>query len=109
MSVLEPYEGYYYFNRSELSSLQMPLPVRNAPGGGKVEVELEEEVVLIFRADGHESRVVLGVSPGAEMGLDELDRYAAPAGFGGLDVRIVNRHLYTRYQGLQRDVRSAVG
>lgn len=107
--ILQPYEAYYYYNRSKADSLTMPLPVRNVALGGKKETLPDEELVLTFRAQNQESEVRLGIASDADEGLDDLDRFAAPSGFGALTAKVINRHLHTRYKSLQRDVRRAWG
>ncbi len=78
-TTLEPYEGYYYFNSGNLSSLKIPYPF-----GGKIQPDdllppVDWKIQLAFASDiNQDVENFVGIAPAAKEGYDDLESRKPP-------------------------------
>ena len=113
-TTLEPYKGYYYFNRVNDPSLQMPCFLESADESAQSAVQEEAlPVVLSLRSTGDDGResvssVSIGWQSEANEKLDAFDRFVPPAFFEPYRLTLVNKELGTDYPYLAHEFRKSV-
>ena len=112
-TVLEPYKGYYFFNRDNNPTLQMPCYLEPADGAASEAAE-EESMPLVLSlksvtetGEESQSSVSIGWHDEAESNLDAHDRFMPPAFFESYRITLVNENLGTQYPYLDREFRPA--
>jgi hypothetical protein len=110
-TTLQPYKGYYYFNRTNLPNLAMPCDLRFAiPVEGRVaEPALGLELALSAGDGTIRSLIRVGMDIRSDAQVDALDRFVPPAHFERERLTVVNEALDTRYPFLIQEVRSELG
>ncbi len=115
VDLMEPYKGYYFFNRPNLPQLAMPCDLRVTPGAPTaVRPDLAEhlDLTVFGEVDGQVSPVSsvrVGVHEAAAAAVDAYDRFVPPAYFERTRVTLVNEALDTRYPYLVQDARAELG
>jgi len=115
VDLMEPYNGYYFFNRTNLPQLAMPCDLRVTPGASTaVRPDLTQhlDLALLGEVEGREttlSSVRVGVHEAAGDATDAFDRFVPPAYFERTRVTLVNEGLDTRYPYLAQDARAELG
>ena len=113
--VMEPYKGYYFFNRLNLSELKMPCITRVAPAAAPKQEKLDRALTLSLVRNDEQgasytaSEVLLGIQKEASESVDALDRFIPPAFFEDYRLTVKGEQLETRYKYLQQEVRADIG
>ena len=110
--VMEPYKGYYFFNRGNLSSLNLSCFLEEPTGTSSEVDEPSDQVTLRLSLQANPSReaqviseIEVGWAEDADEALDAKDRFIPPAFFEPYRITLVNDELQTRYPFLQKEVR----
>ena len=110
---LEPYEGYYYHNSRNLSSLSIPYPRTSLPAGGRAKAPMSADQLLrldLVSAEGDLlSSVRVGIVAGAEVGQDYYDQYAPRHGFASASLLVEASGEADRPRYLAVEARPEVG
>ncbi len=106
---MEPYRGYYFFNRDGRSSLEIPypggspaIPVLSASDDGEAVSDWLR--IKVTSPEGGQSRIEIGFREGASDGLDGMDQFQPPGLFGGLNAGVLLDSEPSAYL-LARDIR----
>ncbi|MBI9070624.1 MAG: T9SS type A sorting domain-containing protein [Melioribacteraceae bacterium] len=106
---LDPYVGYYFYNRKNLDSLSIPystsennLSKNNSSQNDSLQNRL---TVKMFREDEERSEITISLDENANYKLDDFDQFAPPSGFETDKIYIFNQNLETDYRYLSTDVR----
>lgn len=114
VTILQPYKGYYFFNRDNRPQLDMPCYLE--PATGKVAPRVDQRIAALKLAL-HEDRdgltpalsdVTLSWHEEAEPGRDRFDHYVPPAQFESFRVSLVNENLETDYAYLSQEARPSL-
>jgi hypothetical protein len=110
VSTLEPFEGYWIYNRTD-HPVTLHVPDREAtPGESPTAVARGDDFRLSLQArsgDRHDSFVLIGTSSGGRRELDRLDRVKPPPAPGqGLSLYFIAQGPGGRCYRLSTDVRS---
>ena len=114
VTVLEPYKGYYFFNRDDRAQLDMPCFLE--PASGKVAAREEQRIasleLSLFEDQNASlpavSNVTLTWQEDAKEGLDRFDQHAPPAFFESAQLSLVNKAFETGYDYLNREARPSL-
>ncbi|MDY0083036.1 MAG: T9SS type A sorting domain-containing protein [Ignavibacteriaceae bacterium] len=104
---LEPYNGYYFFNSTNLPFLKIPytttsvLPKQNEFSSNDLEITLVSDSEV-------KASINVGISDGANEGVDMMDIFAPPSQFCDVSINLVNNKLETNYKFLQKDYRPII-
>lgn len=110
----KPYEGYYFNNTGNLTSLKIPYN----PGGslGKTSLgkealynELPVDVSDMLSITAENSEVFIGINPESEEGIDQYDYYSAPGDFEKIKLSLVRNELPLRERYLFIEQRPEIG
>ncbi len=78
---MEPYLGYYLYNRYNLQSLKIPHPDKNVTPQKTNEILCKSISLNLMRDADTLSSVILGIAPQASDEIDELDQFMPPGNF----------------------------
>jgi len=109
-SVMQPYKGYYFFNRDNNPSLQMPCFLEPANGTTSEKPAEGTPLVVTLESVDEEgapfgSSVTIGWHEEAEHQLDARDRFMPPAFFESSRITLVNEEIGMKYPFLDREYR----
>lgn len=107
-SVMEPFEGYYYFNQSNLSSLKIPyyaaVAKQSLPARPSQVMDIALDIDL-YSEQIKTGSVKMGIHPEAEFGLDQFD-YRKPRDLGGVAEILFSRPEWDAdYPAFSDDIR----
>ena len=106
-TALMPYQGYYFLNVTNLSSLNIPYPsVENLPKSLSKDLSEENEIsVSLLDGDDVKSIIKIGFNDDSKIGYDKYDGYIPPADFDIYRISVFNENLETDYKYLAKDYR----
>ena len=106
-TVMEPYNGYYFYNVTNLQTIQIPYSV-NSSLTKEVTLKSEDTQNLELSAvnkNNQTSSIVIGFDQDAHSGYDKYDQFIPPGDFDDIRISIMNKQIETPYQYLQADYR----
>ncbi|MCP5063434.1 MAG: T9SS type A sorting domain-containing protein [Ignavibacteriae bacterium] len=106
-SSFQPYNGYYFYNASNITSLYIPYSVNeNIPKMLSKTNDKTEEIILSLLHDNiPKSIIAIGFNDDAKITYDNYDRFAPPGDFDEFRLSIFNENLDTPYKYLLTDFR----
>ena len=109
-SVLQPYKGYYFFNRDNNPTLRMPCFLEPADAATSEKPADGASLVLTLESvdesgEPFGSSVTIGWHEEADVQLDARDRFMPPAFFESSRITLVNESLGMKYPYLDREFR----
>ncbi len=93
---MEPYLGYYLYNRFNLQSLKIPHPGKKIPQQKISGIDHNFISISLIKGADTLSTLILGLSENASNGIDELDQFMPPGSF--CDGVIYSENLNTAKQ-----------
>jgi hypothetical protein len=118
-TVMAPYEGYYFNNTGNLSSLKIPYEPNTASSVRSMSKVLNSNVntfnvknylrLSLMYEDGETSQITIGIDEKSKNGFDELDYFSAPSDFENLRISLLNNKLPKREQHLFIEQRPEIG
>jgi hypothetical protein len=109
-----PYEGYYFHNDSNYSSLKIPYDPNGSVGNSlakRQSIILEDEYLNLSlqSEDDIKSEIFIGTNENSKDGYDEFDYLAAPGDFENHKITLINKNLPKRSQHLFIEQRPGIG
>ncbi len=106
---LEPFRGYYFFNRTNTSGIRIPYPNGNSVGKNTGnQIHAAGTYTARLWGDGQTSRPIWIHRIDDEIsGSTSYRKYAPPGDFEELGISIYNEHLGTEYKYLAEDIWSS--
>ena len=107
-STLQPYEGYYFNNVTNLSELHIPYSVNQGlPNSNLLAKKTSENILISLNCKGEiSSRIQIGFNDNSKNGYDSLDMFIPPGDFEEKRISIFNPILETEYKYLSNDFRN---
>ncbi|HVO73888.1 MAG TPA: choice-of-anchor J domain-containing protein [Ignavibacteriaceae bacterium] len=108
-NIMEPYNGYYYFNRDNRASLIIPynytqnLGKQNGGPGDKNSIKIS-----LLIDNNEKSNAKISINNESNNGCDRYDIFAPPGNFAETDINIYN-DLLPSYKYLMIDCRKEIG
>ena len=106
-SVMAPYTGYYFYNATNLTSLQIPYSSSSNLTKNVVKLNNTDqflELSTIFE-ENRKSSIIIGHNENALNSYDPYDRFAPPGDFEDVRISILNQQIETPYKYLRKDYR----
>lgn len=106
-STFEPYEGYYFYNVNNLTSLQIPYTSSQAlTKENHISSSVENLIELsLLKEEKPISKVSVGLSEESATGYDKHDRFMPPGDFENIRLSINNESIERPYKFLKQDIR----
>ncbi|HEX2869111.1 MAG TPA: Ser-Thr-rich GPI-anchored membrane family protein [Ignavibacteriales bacterium] len=114
-AVMNPYEGYYFYNSKDLKTLKLPYRAAALKAGKETvqlskKLSLENSVILsLLDERGVISSITAGINKNSLDDYDPLDAMAPPGDFEAAGLRIIDNNLTTAWKELFTEYRTAVG
>lgn len=110
-NTMVPYEGYYFNNTDNSTSINIPYPFTSSlPKINEQPYFLSEESLrLKLSSEEFTSEVMIGIDEGAANDYDDMDYFAPPGNFEELGIRLVNNNFSTLYKQLFIEHRPEIG
>ena len=106
-SNFEPYKGYYFFSRDDLTTLKIPYYDKYILGKTNSFSTKELEIALTSNS-GTRSEIIVGISQNAKSGVDNLDIFSPPSLFCDISMSLFNNEIETDYKYLQKEFRPEI-
>ncbi|MFC2094548.1 choice-of-anchor D domain-containing protein [Bacteroidota bacterium] len=113
-TTMTPYEGYYFNNSGNLSTLKIPYDPNGSNGKllakTKQVVNADEYLKLSLNYNNtNSSEILIGMNENSTNGFDEYDYLAAPGDFESVKISLVNENLPKREKHLFIEQRPEIG
>ncbi|MFH0736446.1 MAG: T9SS type A sorting domain-containing protein [bacterium] len=110
VSVMNPYEGYYFYNAHNRTELKLPYSPTGAANTllAKGNINNKEIVIELLKNSESVSLVSASINDSASVDFDEHDYYAAPGNFEDISFKIYNNNLSSSYKYLFADTRPLI-
>ncbi|MGE5679309.1 MAG: T9SS type A sorting domain-containing protein [Bacillota bacterium] len=103
------YKGYYYYNRKNLSTLQIPYPTISKAAAKSVDTKDTRTISLnLYKNEKLQCEVLISFDSKASKGLDDLDQFAPPGNFKEEDICLINESLNSSWKSLSMEARNQI-
>lgn len=105
---MDPYAGYYYYNNTGLTSLEIPYVSTTTPAAKRVESSVANNLTATLRTgSGRLSSITMGVN--GENGSSGSDIFAPPQRFSTSGIYIVDSAVSAGWKEFIKEVRDTIG
>lgn len=103
----EPFEGYYFYNVNNLTSLHIPYVISTALTKENTNSNENDNLLelAILKEEKSISKVLVGLSEESTTGYDKHDKFMPPGDFENIRLSINNESIERPYKYLKQDIR----
>jgi Secretion system C-terminal sorting domain len=110
-STFSAYNGYYFNNIYNLTSINIPYDFTNSGIGKAITNDQDSKILklsLLQNNNVENASIEIGINKNAKTGLDKYDLFAPPGDFDNSRIEINEENLKTNYKELFADFRPAL-